>query len=113
MSDRKEKRSKSEGKIPAGNLSRYPNETNRSIPDIAANVPLMESSGDDQVRKERQISHFKCTSIFNVHQRRSSTVDVVVYRYMFYKSKMVYLQDEGHFRFHTSVSRNPVISAML
>lgn len=55
MSDRKEKRSKSEGGIPPGNLGQFPNENNRSIPDIAANVPLMESARDGQVRKERQI----------------------------------------------------------
>ena len=55
MSDRREKRSQSEGKIPPGSLSRFPNETNRSIPDIAANVPLMDPTQDGQVRKERQI----------------------------------------------------------
>lgn len=55
MSDRREKRSQSEGKIPRGSLSRFPNEANRSIPDIAANVPLMDPSQDGQVRKERQI----------------------------------------------------------
>lgn len=55
MSDRKEKRSKSEGGIPPGNLGQFPNENNRSIPDIAANVPLMESARNGQVRKERQI----------------------------------------------------------
>lgn len=54
MSDRKEKRSKSEGGIPPGNLGQFPNENNRSIPDIAANVPLMESARDGQVRKERK-----------------------------------------------------------
>nr|XP_034318381.1 sodium- and chloride-dependent glycine transporter 1 isoform X1 [Crassostrea gigas] len=53
MSDRKEKRSKSEGGIPPGNLGQFPNENNRSIPDIAANVPLMESARDGQRGTEK------------------------------------------------------------
>lgn len=68
MSDRKEKRSKSEGGIPPGNLGQFPNENNRSIPDIAANVPLMESARDGQVRKERQIL------IYTVHIQVNSHV---------------------------------------
>lgn len=53
MSDRKEKRFKSEGGILLGNLGQFFNENNCSILDIVVNVFFMEFVWDGQVRKER------------------------------------------------------------